>query len=213
MSFYLAPITPSNKWKKFWIGYIIFCICYLGTEAAFAKQAYVLSPSTLDTAIPFLEWTVWIYLSQFVLVFFAAWKIEDPKILSVTFYSIALASIVSFIVFIIFPTRLPRDLNCESIIGRFLFSCLYMMDGDSNCFPSLHVSLSSLASYGLYKSAGKFSGLFLFWPILVWISTLTTKQHYVIDVVGGIVVATVAVWIVKLFLRGRFRQDTIGEAI
>jgi len=197
-----GPITSSNKWKKFWVGYLIFCVCYMGTEY-FAKHARILPLSQLDTAIPFLEWTVWIYLSQFLLVFLAAWKINDSKILSVTFCAMALASIVSFIVFIAMPTRLPRVFHCESTICRVMFSCLYLTDSDSNCFPSLHVSISTLASYGLYKSAKKLSGLFLLWSILIWISTLTTKQHCVIDVVGGIIMATVSIWIIKFLLIDR----------
>jgi membrane-associated phospholipid phosphatase len=88
----------------------------------------------------------------------------------------------------------------ESNFGQILFSFLYLMDSDSNCCPSLHVSLSSLACYGLYNSVSRFRSIFVIWPILIWISTLTTKQHYLIDVLGGILVGAISLLTVSCLL-------------
>ncbi|HYN81813.1 MAG TPA: phosphatase PAP2 family protein [Gemmatimonadaceae bacterium] len=47
----------------------------------------------------------------------------------------------------------------------------------------------------------------LVWATLIGVSTLYTKQHYVVDVIGGIAIAYAAY---ALFLRG-YRRETIAD--
>jgi membrane-associated phospholipid phosphatase len=67
-----------------------------------------------------------------------------------------------------------------------------------NCLPSLHVAQCFLAAFtcGIeHRGVGAFAAV---WASRVADSTLLTKQHYVLDVAGGVLLAAVAYWI---FLR------------
>lgn len=180
-------MDPSQRWRFFCIGYLLFCFLYLGTGTLTLSRATTLPLSLLDTTIPFWEKTIWIYLSQFVIAFLIPFKVRDSRTLTLTYYSIALASLISFFVFTVYPTQMPLRMEGEEAVERVLFAFLYSIDVDANCFPSLHVAVATLAGYGLYRSTR--SLLFVIWSLLICISTLTVKQHYFVDVVGGLVIA------------------------
>jgi membrane-associated phospholipid phosphatase len=63
-------------------------------------------------------------------------------------------------------------------------------DKPSNCLPSLHVGICYLFSYGFYNENKKKFGISFFISTLIAISTLTTKQHYIYDIVLGFILAT-----------------------
>jgi membrane-associated phospholipid phosphatase len=106
---------------------------------------------------------------------------------------------VSVLIFFIWPTvypreqfPLPQDLNA---LTYYVFNYLRHADAPTNCCPSLHVSSVYLTSF-LYldEQRGKFP-FFFGWGTLIALSTLTTKQHYLIDVVAGLMMAIVVWWI------------------
>jgi membrane-associated phospholipid phosphatase len=69
---------------------------------------------------------------------------------------------------------------------------LYDADPPYNCFPSLHVAHSFVSALTCYRLDRRLGYGALLFASLVAISTLFTKQHYIADVVGGIVLALVA---------------------
>jgi membrane-associated phospholipid phosphatase len=72
---------------------------------------------------------------------------------------------------------------------RHQFDFIYFFDSPANCLPSLHVANSFLATLHWFRrSSGKF-WFYIFWTLIICASTLTTKQHYFYDVVGGLLVA------------------------
>ena len=81
---------------------------------------------------------------------------------------------------------------------------LYQADPPYNCFPSLHVAhsfVSALACWRVHRGVGIAA---TFCAALVGLSTLYTKQHYILDVLAGILLAAIAY---VLFLRGHRRED------
>ncbi|HSU84087.1 MAG TPA: phosphatase PAP2 family protein, partial [Thermoanaerobaculia bacterium] len=82
---------------------------------------------------------------------------------------------------------------------------LYSADPPYNCFPSLHVAhsfVSALACSRVHRGVG-IAGVVC--ASLVGLSTLFTKQHYVLDVLAGILLASVAY---AVFLRKSPREET-----
>ena len=107
--------------------------------------------------------------------------------------------------FVVDPTAAPRpaEVNGEgfAVWGlRFLYSS----DPPYNCFPSLHVAhsfVSALASYRVHRGVGIAATVC---ALLVGLSTLYTKQHYIADVLAGIGLALVAC---HVFLRNVSRAE------
>ncbi|HEY6402922.1 MAG TPA: phosphatase PAP2 family protein, partial [Blastocatellia bacterium] len=74
---------------------------------------------------------------------------------------------------------------------------LYSIDSAANCFPSLHVALAWLSALGLRDERRRAGALAMVWAALISISTLTTKQHYFADLVGGGALAFFCRWLIR----------------
>jgi membrane-associated phospholipid phosphatase len=84
----------------------------------------------------------------------------------------------------------------------------YSLDSPYNCFPSLHVAnsfISALACYRVHLTLGLAAAV---WASLIGASTLLTKQHYVVDVVAGVLMAALAYF---LFLRS-YARDRVDDS-
>lgn len=138
--------------------------------------------------IPYVDWTGLLYVSFFpflLLMMYFAPK-ENFGRMYLIFYAMCAAH---FLIFIFFPTIFPRHDNNND----WLFRIIKSVDAPNNCFPSMHVSVSVFWSLVILKRRNDWVGGLIFaCVILIALSTLTTKQHYVIDVFGGLAMAGIA---------------------
>jgi membrane-associated phospholipid phosphatase len=85
---------------------------------------------------------------------------------------------------------------------------LYTLDPPYNCFPSLHVAysfVSALTCYRVHRGVGVVA---VVWAALIGISTLYTKQHYVVDVVAG----ALSAWVAYLVFLRSYPSDAVAES-
>lgn len=113
--------------------------------------------------------------------------------------------IAAYACFLVYPTIAPRPVKVLGEgFGAWGLRLLYSADPPYNCFPSLHVAhsfVSALTCYRVHRGVGIATILCAF---LVGVSTLYTKQHYVLDVMGGTLLAGVAY---AVFLRNYPRAE------
>ena len=73
------------------------------------------------------------------------------------------------------------------------------VDKDGNCFPSLHVIIPIMFS-GIYSwiaiSRMRICMIWA-WTVLIVVSVFTTKQHYVVDVFGAVVMVVPVIFYLK----------------
>lgn len=189
MNITLPAISIERKWRVASIGYLGFCIVYTIAGATPLREATVLNPSRIDDLIPFIAWTAWIYMAQFFFLLFSVIALKKTPAISRALYGMIAASALSFTVFFVYPTMITRDVVAsEGLTGR-LFEFLYRIDSSANCFPSLHVSLAWIAAAGVFEESRKKGFVAFFVAAVISISTLTTKQHYFIDVIAGLALA------------------------
>ncbi|MBM7114512.1 phosphatase PAP2 family protein [Archangium primigenium] len=142
----------------------------------------------LDTAIPFLPWTYALYSSFFALLLGAAWLLDGHEYLRML-GAVLLANAVCYLGFFLFTAHYPRP-PLDSIppgFWREQFRQMRASDNAGNTFPSIHVATTLLGALRLRHQRG--GALWVLWAVLICLSTLTVKQHYVVDVLGGIGVA------------------------
>ncbi len=156
----------------------------------------------VDRAIPFCPETVWIYISEWVFLPFAYLRCRDLAGLNKYFYSYLALQLACMVIFLVWPTIYPRELHplnqaTTSDWTYYAFSSLRLTDTATNCCPSLHMAGLYL-SIAIYMEGKKRDfWFFLIWGTLIAISTLTTKQHYVIDLVAGLGIAAFIHWIFR----------------
>lgn len=156
----------------------------------------------LDRAIPFLPWTVWIYSSMSQAIF-AAWVLVPNVRMAWRFLvAMTIAAVICWFFFAFFPTTYPRELfplplTVDSSVLEL--ANVRRLDDPSNCFPSLHVALACCVALTMleFDLGWPARATIVLWCISINLSTLTTKQHYVADVLGGLVVGIFAFFVAK----------------
>jgi membrane-associated phospholipid phosphatase len=170
-----------------------------------------LQPARIDAWIPFLEWTIWIYVSYYLFLVLAIWLPQDDKRRSDAAYGLLLAAIIGVVIFTFWPTSMPRQSPATAGATGMAWQLLFAVDTMVNAFPSLHVANTCLAAVALFTRCGPWRVLVPLWSLLIIASTLTTKQHYAIDVAGGLALA-VGCYLLVSFAVGYEPLDRAADA-
>jgi membrane-associated phospholipid phosphatase len=159
----------------------------------------------LDQKIPFIPQTVWIYGSEYLLFFFTYLHCKNEENINRYAYSFLAQQIFSVTIFWLWPTTYPRELfPLPEHLDTFTYSAfsnLRMADSPTNCCPSLHVSSVYLCSFMFIHEQRKKFPFFFGWATAIALSTLTTKQHYFVDVVAGVITSLLFFWIFSARVR------------
>ena len=156
----------------------------------------------LDGMIPFLPFTVVIYLGCYLfwivnyILIARRGKREVCQFFSADF----LSRLVCFACYLIYPTTNVRPVVEAEGFWNQVMIFLYTIDAADNLFPSIHCLVSWFCFAGLRGESRIPRGykvLSCIMALLVCISTLTTKQHVIVDVIGGVALAELCLWIGK----------------
>lgn len=105
-----------------------------------------------------------------------------------------LSRIVCGILFVFLPTTLVRPEITGTGFWDQALRFVYSIDQSANLFPSIHCLVSWFCYIGIRhqkKIPVWYQRFSLVFATLVCISTQVTKQHYIIDVFGGIILSEV----------------------
>jgi hypothetical protein len=155
----------------------------------------------LDARIPFLPWTVFVYASVYTSAFLPAFVVRDEALFRRTFRAYVFVLLASFVVFVLFPVSsagLRADLSEVGGFAGWGLHVIYALDPPRNLLPSLHLAIASVALVSLWMARPIYGRLSALWLLPVAASVCTTKQHFVLDAVAGILLGAVA-W--AIFLR------------
>jgi membrane-associated phospholipid phosphatase len=194
-------ITQKNKLFSFVIMVAISTFVYLLTNHHHRVPAVELPMTAFDAWVPFLPNTIFIYTSDYFLFLWAYLACRDTRETNKFAYAFMSLQFVSFFIFWAWPTTFPRHLfplpppDQMNALGYQIFSGLRSIESPDSCLPSLHVSCCYLAAFQFWHQERKWFPFFFTWATLVAISTLTVKQHYLVDIVGGLAMAMIFYWI------------------
>ena len=161
--------------------------------AAVIESRPVNAPTTpLDRVIPLVPFWSLVYGALYlVLIIAPVFIVRDEELLRRTVWSYLTVWLTAYACFYMYPTYAPRpDSIPGSGFGVWGLRLLYSSDPPYNCFPSLHVAHSFVSAFACHRVHRRLGRLALGAAALVALSTLFTKQHYVLDVVAGIGMAT-----------------------
>lgn len=157
----------------------------------------------IDLEVPILPATVLIYFGSYLVWIFgyvASGRIGKEE-LRRFFAADVVSKIVSYALFIIIPTARVRPEITGTGFFDALLRMLYAMDTPEGLFPSLHCLNSWMCFIGVrkYKKVRASVKVFYFVAALaVFIATLTTGQHVIVDVFAGIAVGELG-WFLSRF--------------
>ena len=155
--------------------------------------------SSMDDWIPYRPGWVWIYsLLYYPAILYTNWMVESPR----QFHYMAISYLVllgfQMAFFLTFPVVTPESWRAgngrRTGSERFL-ALVQRFDARSNSFPSMHTSVATLTALYLYPSLGAWAYAF---PMLIGLSCLFTKQHYVVDLPAGAALGWMAFHVLPL---------------
>jgi len=161
----------------------------------------------VDRAFPLQPAWALVYGSLYLfLILLPVFVVREEALIRRTVYAYLTIWLTAYVCFLLYPTVAPRP--AQVFAGGFAgwgLRFLYSADPPYNCFPSLHVAhsfVSALSCARVHRGVGIAASAC---AALVGLSTLFTKQHYVLDVLAGVLLACIAA---LLFLRGGTRAET-----
>lgn len=210
----MQRVTPKLKLFLFLVYALAYSVFYVLPNLNPLKEPIMLPMGTLDNLVPFIPITFLIYISDYLLIFSTIAMITGPREWK-EFSSMAFtALILCGVCFLFFPTTYPRPAYPE--VGNWLIASVMSLIGNAdtpnNCFPSMHVAMTSVCVWCLRHRSKKLFFSYCIWAVAIFVSTMTTKQHYFIDVIGGLSVTTIAAVLAKyVFSRSKmFSWDLSG---
>lgn len=73
--------------------------------------------------------------------------------------------------------------------------------GGISAMPSLHIGMITLTSYWLFTARKWTLMVTIPWVVMVWISTVVLGWHYVVDGIGGILLAAFSIWATQYLVK------------
>ncbi len=142
-----------------------------------------------ERSIPFMPLSIIPYMASglfFCLVFFTC---KDKRQLKILTWRMLFVILTAGICYMTVPLRfslIKPDVN-NSIL-QLPFSFLKAVDSPFNQSPSLHIAFAFIF-WSVFRDLSKWRNFLMIWLILLGISTLTTYQHHVIDILSGAILA------------------------
>lgn len=154
-----------------------------------------------DSKIPLLPWTVIIYNSWAPLIILLAfyYLLRDRTLYRRYVLTMTLGQLMADATFPFFQTVIPvpyEEVFSRTDIFSKILAITYRIDNNYCGFPSIHVILCTLTIFFIWKlkpASLRLKVLVSLYFTAVAITTVTTKQHVVLDIPGGILYAFLAI--------------------
>lgn len=196
----INKILPSYAILPLISAFSYNCIIYWGSNALCKNFFHYDFTMEFDRNIPFIPETVLIYFLAYlfwVINYILIGRGEKEQ-----FYRFVTADLLSrtvcFLFFVFMPTTNVRPELHGNSVWIQLVEWLYKIDEPANLFPSIHCLVSWFCVIGIKNRKdipNWYKGFSFVFALLICISTQTLKQHYIIDLIGGIVLAEMTFWI------------------
>lgn len=176
------------------IALIFNTIAYNGTRIITTSKYHYNITSPIDNLIPVIPATIIIYLGCYlywlVNYVIGAGQEDDEayKFLSADLF----AKLICMVIFIAFPTTNTRPVLEDEGFFTEALKMLYQIDAADNLFPSIHCLTSWFCLIAVRKNPNVktvYKIISVIITVVICVSTLTTRQHVIVDVAGGIALA------------------------
>jgi hypothetical protein len=146
-----------------------------------------------DEVIPFQPAWVWVYLIPYLI---------GPVVIGLLsretfrwYVTRALATVfITLAIFIVLPTQTAKRqpaTGLDELTAQLYHNMVEIDEPPANAAPSLHVSLTCLLGLALLRDFPRWWPISISAVLLVWLATLFTRQHHLIDVGTGVALALV----------------------
>lgn len=166
---------------------------------ALAKSGKDLS-LTLDKEIPYVSAFIFPYIYWYAFIFLGLVFIlsKDRKRYLRSLMVIYISMCICYLFYYFYPVEISRPIISNNTLPNRLVNLIYEADRPFNCFPSIHV----LNTYIImrFTKVKDNKSWFIYTSIigiLIILSTLFIKQHFILDGVAAIIIAEIVIFATK----------------
>ena len=173
---------------------IVQSLVYFGIGHAHLTRSTELLRTHLDDAIPFWPATAWCYLPFYAGIFLIAiGSFRHRRLFDRSAAAVVVVMLIGATGHLFIGAAYPRPVLYPPYpnLSYAFMAWVQHIDPPGNVFPSLHVAHSSLLALMLTRDRPRIGRVTLVMAALLALSTLTTKQHFIADVIAGLVLAFV----------------------
>ena len=109
--------------------------------------------------------------------------------------AVIIGSLIGLVIFLAYPTGITRPEISVNNFFDFILATTFKVDSIVNALPSFHCFCSTIVLFIIYNSENVSINCKIFnvlFSLLVFASTLFTKQHFIIDIPTGILLAIIS---------------------
>lgn len=186
-----ATLRERLTWTLGLIAISAFGFLYVDTRnAQLAHSAWSLPLETrLDAYIPFVPEFIFPYLFYYPWLLMPLFVLRTRESFFRSIAAFSLMQIVAQIIFVLFPSHMVRPIVTSQGFASDLVRMLYRLDLGWNLFPSLHVAHAVIVALIFCRYGRKWALPVSLVSALIALSTVLVKQHYAIDIPGGVLLA------------------------
>jgi membrane-associated phospholipid phosphatase len=162
----------------------LYAILNHGPRVIFVK-------SPLDDLIPLVPPFVipYVSLEPFIYATLVLFLLFRSRIFQSATLSMIITWFISYAFYFFLQSEMLRPVLTGTDTLTMMIREVYAGDNAFNCFPSLHTSLSTILGIHWWRVNKKLGVPIAIWVALIVASTVFVKQHYLADVVGGLLLA------------------------
>jgi hypothetical protein len=194
-----TPTEPALTWKRFFRQALGLAVIMMSSLAGYlivlkwrGADARFVTHTAWDDWFPFQPAWIWVYLLPYLVGPIALGIVQASTFRWYVTRGLGVVA-VSLLIFIVVPTQTasrPTDHGLGQGLTATIYENMVAIDEPpANAAPSLHVSLTCLLGLALTRDFPKWWPLTALGVVLVWLATLYTRQHHLIDIGTGILLA------------------------
>lgn len=212
----LNDIIPSYAVIPLLTALLMNFITYNGTQIITNEMVHHNMSIFIDKWIPFLPVFVVFYVLAYLqwVVGYIVIARENKETCYHYLSAELIAKMICLVCFIVVPATLVRPEITGNNFFEGLTKIIYFFDSPANLFPSIHCLESWMCFRGSLplKKVPKWYKISQFiMTIFVCMSTVFLKQHVFVDIIGGILVVEIGLWIAKKFHSGQKYEKIVGK--
>ncbi|MCR5768084.1 MAG: phosphatase PAP2 family protein [Lachnospiraceae bacterium] len=193
---FISRLIPSYAVLPLIILIVSNIAVYYGTRLLndILNRPYIDMTSKLDMRIPVIPGFSIVYVLAFpfwYITYFMILRSNPEKCRATVIVNVA-AKLLCGVIFVLLPATNVRPVLTETNMFEKLLGIIYTMDAPDNLFPSIHCLESWLCFLFISDESDVHNGIKLvsmYLAIFICLSTLFTKQHVMIDVFSGVIIA------------------------
>jgi membrane-associated phospholipid phosphatase len=195
----------AYKWAVAFAAAGVGTLIYESIGRTDLHRSTALLDTALDRAIPLIPFSTWfyepLYLGVFVVTIFGfRSRAMFHRAVVCVLANMAIAAVGHYFVRAEYPRPILPHPSPD--LSTAFLAYVYKIDPPGNVFPSLHVAHSFVLAFLLELERPRWGKVTLVMCVLLAISTLTTKQHFIADVLAGLAMAfTARAWAARSFSR------------